>query len=217
MASILESIIGMLGQQNLGQISKQVQAPEDKTQKAITDISALLTGALANNASQQQGAQALANALDKDHDGSILDDLPNYINNYQQGPGDGILGHVLGGNRNAVEKSLSQKSGLDIGTISKLFTIAAPIILGALGKKQKQDGLDLSGLTSLLGNEQNQAQRMDPDALNILNQVLSSSGGTQSPQTQTTSSRKRSPIITIIIVIVIAIVVYFLLRACGIL
>jgi flagellar hook-basal body complex protein FliE len=215
MASILESIINMLGQQNLGRISKQVQAPEDKTQKAITDISALLTGALANNASKQQGAQALANALDKDHDGSILDDLPDYINNYQQGPGDGILGHVLGGNRNAVEQGLSKKTGLDIGTISQLLTIAAPIILGALGKKQRQDGLNLNDLTSLLGNEQNQAQKIDPDALNILNQVLGSSGKTQNTQAQ--STRRRSPIITIIIVIVIAIVVYFLLRACGIL
>jgi hypothetical protein len=215
MASILESIINMLGQQNLGRISKQVQAPEDKTQKAITDISALLTGALANNASKQQGAQALANALDKDHDGSILDDLPDYINNYQQGPGDGILGHVLGGNRNAVEQGLSKKTGLDIGTISQLLTIAAPIILGALGKKQRQDGLNLNDLTSLLGNEQNQAQKIDPDALNILNQVLGSSGETQNTQAQ--STRRRSPIITIIIVIVIAIVVYFLLRACGIL
>jgi hypothetical protein len=215
MASILESIINMLGQQNLGRISKQVQAPEDKTQKAITDISALLTGALANNASKQQGAQALANALDKDHDGSILDDLPDYINNYQQGPGDGILGHVLGGNRNAVEQGLSKKTGLDIGTISQLLTIAAPIILGALGKKQRQDGLNLNDLTSLLGNEQNQAQKIDPDALNILNQVLGSSGETQNTRAQ--STRRRSPIITIIIVIVIAIVVYFLLRACGIL
>ncbi len=216
MASILESIIGMLGQQNIGQISKQVNAPEDKTQKAITDISALLTGALANNASQQQGAQALANALDKDHDGSILDDLPDYINNYKQGPGDGILGHVLGGNRSAVEQGLSRKTGLDIGTISSLLTIAAPIILGALGRKQRQDGLNVNDLSSLLGNEQNQAQKLDPDALSMLNQILSSVGGTQGVPQQATR-RRRSPIITIIIVIVIAIVVYFLLRACGIL
>lgn len=216
MASILESIINMLAQQNLGQISNQVQAPEDKTQKAITDISALLTGALANNASQQQGAQALANALDKDHDGSILDDLPDYINNYQQGPGDGILGHVLGGNRNAIEQGLSEKTGLDISKISQLLTIAAPIILGALGKKQRQDGLNVNALSSLLGNEQSQAQKIDPGALNILNQVLGSSGGAQSTQAQTTA-RRRSPIITIIIVVVIAIVVYFLLRSCGIL
>jgi hypothetical protein len=216
MASILESIIGMLGQQNIGQISKQVNAPEDRTQKAITDISALLTGALASNASQQQGAQALAKALDKDHDGSIIDDLPDYINNYQKGPGDGILGHVLGGNRTAVEQGLSKKSGLDAGTISKLLTIAAPIILGALGRKQRQDGLNANDLSSLLGNEQNQAQRIDPGAMEILNQVLKSSGGAQGTQSQPTR-RRRSPIVTIIIVIVIAIVAYFLLRACGIL
>jgi hypothetical protein len=37
--------------------------------------------------------------------------------------------------------------------------MAAPLIMGILGKTQKQQGLDLSSLTSLLGNEQSQAQK----------------------------------------------------------
>ena len=76
--------------------------------------------------------------------------------------------------------------------------------------------ITISSLTSLLGNEQNQAKSLDTEAIEILNQVLKSQGG-QATQVQSSTAKKRSPIITIIIVLVIAVVVYFLLRACGIL
>lgn len=207
MASMLDSLIKMMGQQNIGQISRQVNAPKDKTKRAVTDITALLTGALANNASKKRGVRSLSDALKKDHDGRILDDLSSYIDNYQQSSGDGILSHVLGNNRRAVEQGLSQKNGLDINTISRLLTLAAPIILGLLGKTQRQNGLDLGGLSSLLGNEQNQAKDISPEALDILNRS----------QTARSTGRRRSPIVTIIIIGIIIVVVYFLLRACGIL
>jgi hypothetical protein len=172
--SIVNTLLDTLGDQNINQISKQVHAPKDKTKGAVTEITALLTGALANNSSNSNGAQALAEALDKDHDGSILDDLQDYISNYQKGPGDGILGHVLGDKRVAVEKCISKDSGLDIATVSKILTIVAPIVLGIIGKTKKQDHLDTGGLSSLLGDQQNLVQTIAPAAINILSQVLSS-------------------------------------------
>jgi len=216
MSSIIESLLSTLSGDALGKISQQIGAPQDKTQQALPDVLAVLTGALAKNSSSQEGAQSLSDALAKDHDGSVIDNLSDYISNYQSGQGNGILGHVLGDNRTAVERGLSQKSGLDMGSIGNLLTMAAPLIMGMLGKTQKQQGLDLSSLTSLLGNEQNQAKSLDPEAIEILNQALKSQGG-QATQVQSSTAKKRSPIITIIIVLVIAVVVYFLLKACGIL
>lgn len=218
MSSMLESLIGMLSGDTLGKISKQVGVPEEKAKEALPDILAVLTGALAKNSSQQQSAQSLSNALAKDHDGSILNNLSDYINNYKSGEGDGILGHVLGGKRTALEQGLSKKTGLDMGTIANLLTMAAPLIMGALGKTQKQQGFSLDSLTNILGSESSQAKSLAPGAIEILNQILKSrSGSSQGGQQAGSSARKRSPIITIIIVVVIAVVVYFLLRACGIL
>jgi hypothetical protein len=218
MSSMLESLMGMLSGDTLGKISKQVGVPEEKAKEALPDILAVLTGALAKNSSQQQSAQSLSNALAKDHDGTILNNLSDYINNYKSGEGDGILGHVLGGKRTALEQGLSKKTGLDMGTIANLLTMAAPLIMGALGKTQKQQGFSLDSLTNILGSESNQAQSLAPGAMDILNQILQSrTGSSQGSRTAGTSARKRSPIITIILVIVIAVVVYFVLRACGIL
>ena len=66
--------------------------------------------------------------------------------------GTGILGHILGGKQNQVQNSLSQKSGMDIGTIGTILKVAAPLIMGYLGKQTKQQNVsDANGLNSLLG------------------------------------------------------------------
>lgn len=211
MASILESLMGMLGGDTLSKISEQVGAPKNKTEQALPDIMAVLTGALAKNSSQQEGAQALSDALAKDHDGSILNNLSDYISNYPSGSGNGILSHVLGDNRSAVEQGLSKKSGLDIGTIGNLLTMAAPLIMGALGKTQRQDSLNASGLSNLLGTEQNQAQSLAPGALGILNQIMGA-GSSSGQSSQTTGSSRKGclPVIIIIIVSVLAVILFFL-------
>ncbi|MBT8312609.1 MAG: DUF937 domain-containing protein, partial [Flavobacteriaceae bacterium] len=62
-----------------------------------------------------------------------------------------------------VETALSQKSGVDAGSISQILKIAAPIVMGYLGKQTAQSKVsDSNGMNSLLGNmlggqpEQNQ-------------------------------------------------------------
>lgn len=226
MASIIESVMGMLGGATLDKISQQIGIPKDKAQAALPGVISVLTGALAKESSQKQGAQALSNALLKDHDGSILNSMSDYISHYKQGEGDGILKHVLGNSRPTVERSLSAKTGLDMGSIGNLLTMAAPIIMGALGKTQRQQGLNADSLSNLLGQESSQAQSLFPNVGDILGQILggvTQSQGTQQPQQtrqqtpNTGTTRKRSGCATVLIVIVIALVVYFGLRSCGIL
>ena len=176
MSSIIELLMDQLGGDALGQISRQVGVREEDTAKAMPEVLGLLTDALARNSSRQDGAQALSNALEKDHDGSILDNLPDFINNFQDGPGDGILRHVLGDRRSAVEQGLSQKSSLDLGSITKLLTMAAPLIMGFLGRSQRKDGLDVGALAGLLGTEREQARRLAPQSTGLLGQLLDTDG-----------------------------------------
>jgi hypothetical protein len=176
MSSIIEQLMEQLGGENLGTISRQIGAREEDTAKAMPEMLGLLTEALARNSSRQDGAQALSNALAKDHDGSILDNLPDFIDNFQNGPGDGILRHVLGERRGAVEQQVSQKSTLDLGSISKLLTMLAPMLMGFLGKSQKKDGLDVGALTGLLGSEREQARRVAPQSTGLLGQLLDADG-----------------------------------------
>ena len=216
MASIVDSLMDALSGEMLSKISEQVGIPKEKTKEVLPDVLAVLTGALAKNSSQEKGAQELDSALSKDHDGSILDNISDFISDYKSGEGNGILKHVLGEKRNVVEQSLSEKAGLDASTISNLLTIAAPLIMGALGKTKRQNGLNARDLSDLLGMEQNRAKKAAPGVIDILNNILNPESNQSTPASGSTA-KKRSPIATIIIVIVIAVIVYLALRYFGML
>lgn len=106
----------------------------------------LILAALARNSAQPEGAQALHEAVKSDHDGSILDNLMGYLGAPEAGNGAGILGHVLGGQRPAVEGSVAQVTGLDQGSAGSLMEMLAPVVMGAVGRTQQESGLDPSGL-----------------------------------------------------------------------
>lgn len=158
--SILQS---QLSDDVLEQLGQQIGADKQQTAQAANGIMTSLLGGLANNASQEGGLSSLMGALDKNHDGSVLDDIMGLIGNAGQGAGAsdgmGILGHVLGGNQEVVAQQVSERSGLDMGQIMKLMPILAPIVMGALGKMRSQGGLSLEDLPALLmGTAQDSAQ-----------------------------------------------------------
>ena len=98
----------------------------------------------------------MLSALGGKHDGSILDNLGGLFNggvdDDVQQDGEGILGHILGNSRPNVENALSQKSGMDAGSVAQILKVAAPILMGVLGKQTRQSNVsDSSGLGSLLG------------------------------------------------------------------
>ena len=132
----------------------------------------LILAALARNANQPQGAQDLHQAINEDHDGSIFDNLMGYVSNPQSVNGAGILGHVFGGQKPAIENNLAQATGMDQNSASGLLETLAPLVMGAVGRAQQQEQLDPAGLSNLLNRQQQQAQNNAPGAMGILSSIL---------------------------------------------
>lgn len=156
----------------ISQMSQTLGADESTTSNAIQAALPLLLGGLARNSSSPEGASSLLGALDRDHDGSVLDDLVGYLGNYNSGNGQGILGHIFGGNLGNVEQGVSKSSGLDLGSTAKLLMMLAPIVMGALGKTKQQQGFDPGALSGYLGETTQQVA--NPSTLDMLSQVLDS-------------------------------------------
>jgi hypothetical protein len=163
-----------LAGERTAQIGRQLGTDEGAAGKAIAAALPLLMSALAKNASRGEGADSLAGALERDHDGSVLDDLGGFLKSPDTRTGDGILRHTLGERRGAVEQELGRRTGLDVGSIAELLPILAPIVMGALGKAKRQDNLDTSGLVSMLSGEQRRADSMSSGTSDMLATLLDS-------------------------------------------
>lgn len=151
--SLLDQLKQSLGPNALQQISHTLGTDSGTTSNAISAALPVLLGALASNASTPSGATALNNALDQ-HDGSVLDDVEGAMSQ-GGGIGEKILSHMLGNKQPVVANGIGNATGLDAGKTTALLAMLAPLVMGALGKAQRNGGLDAGGLASMLGQERN--------------------------------------------------------------
>ena len=156
MARILDLLNSDLGKTIISGVSNQTGQDQNKTSGVLTMALPVLMQAMKQNAATPQGAQGLMGALDNKHDGSILDNLGDLfgggVSNDVMDDGGKILSHVLGNKQRNVENALSQKSGIDAGSVAQILKVVAPILMGVLGKQKRQQQVqDSSGLQGLLG------------------------------------------------------------------
>lgn len=173
-------------------LTQQTGTDRTTTTKATSAIISTMMGALARNASTPQGANSLANALDKDHDGSILDMIGGLLQGGQKAPGKGlptggglmdlVTGMASGGGGNAAGGML----GSLLGSVLSGGAQKAPQSSGGLGgllgsvlsggaQKTQQGG----GIGDLLGGLLGATQGTDGGGIgDLLGGLL---GGTQTP------------------------------------
>ncbi len=183
MSSLFDQLTQHVNTDTIGQIASQIGATPGQTQAAVSAAMPMLLGALARNSATPQGAAGILGALERDHDGSLLDDLGGLLGGLTGGGGGlgdiggmlggllgggtsgvgsgsggmmdmggAILGHVFGGKQGNVAASLGKSTGLQSGQILQLLALLAPIVMGVLGRQNKQSGgLDQGGLADILG------------------------------------------------------------------
>jgi hypothetical protein len=170
--SLMDQLAGQLGG----------GAPKEKTSTAVSGAMNLLMGALANNASTPQGASSLLSALDRDHDGSILDDVAGFLggskqaNNANMLNGAGILKHVLGQKQQPAVEMLSKETGMDASQVMGLMVKLAPMVMGMLGKVKKEQNLDQGGLSDFLKTSQQVQKASSSGAGDLFTRLLDKDG-----------------------------------------
>lgn len=166
---------GSMGQQMISGVVNRLGIENDQAKVAIATAVPLLITALSKNANSGD-AQNIANALERDHDGSILDNLGGFLQGGNFSDGMSILSHVLGGKQSQVENAIGKTSGLNTGQIAQILAMLAPIVMGYLGKEKKQNGLDAGGLSSLLGGMVGGAAQSHQREMGTIERLLDQDG-----------------------------------------
>lgn len=151
----LEALLGLLQGQDLGQLAEQVGGNEGQVKSGVMAALPAMLTALSKNTGTEKGAEELNNALETKHDGSILNNLSEYLSNPDLKDGAGILNHLFGSQTSNVANAVSQSSGLDSNGSMKMLQMLAPVLMGMLGQQKKQNNLDAEGignLTSMLAS-----------------------------------------------------------------
>lgn len=181
MSGILDLLNSDMGRQIIGGVSSETHQPADKTASVLAMGLPILLGAMKKNTNSSEGAAGLMNALNSKHDGSILSNLSGLfnggVNEEVKQDGLGILGHVLGGSQNNVVSAISNKSGVDTNGVMQILQVAAPILLGMLGQKKKEQNVQSeSGLGDLLGGLMGGGKKKQQKQQSLIESLLDSDG-----------------------------------------
>ena len=71
-----------------------------------------------------------------------------------------LFGNQIG----TIQNAIAQKTGLPPAAVGKVLEIAAPMVMGYVGKMFVQQKMDTKSLTGLLGDQSKMALQASPDA-----------------------------------------------------
>ena len=200
MASMVDEILAQISPEDLAQ---RLDTDPDTAMDAVRKALPTLAGAMSGNV-QAGGGEQLGAAIQRDHDGSLLDNSQP-LAAVDTTDGAKILEHVLGSRRGEVEQTLGSTSKADSSIFSRLLPMLTPLVMAWLGKRLGGGGAtasqadsggglgdvlgDLTGgaaggglggiLGDLLGGEVNQSRSAMPDLGGLLDMLGGGSGPSQ--------------------------------------
>jgi OmpA-OmpF porin, OOP family len=168
--NIIQMLMGLLGQDKIGQIAGMLGESPDAVGKGLGGAIPAILGGLIGKSEAPGGADAIIGSMrDNKIDGGLLDNLGGLLGsgaqaNQLMSTGGGMLSGLLGNKAGLLGTALSAFSGLKGGSATSLMGLAAPLVLGALGKSLP-GGLNASSLMGLLGSQKDHVKAALPAPL----------------------------------------------------
>ena len=169
--NIMNMVKGAVSDQIMGQIGGMLGIPDQKKTSSVfnTAIGSILGGMMQKSSSQEGAKQVFDMASNADT--GIMDKLGDLLGGggddlaAVQKSGGGMLEGLLGAGQSGMIQTIAKAVGLDGSIIGKLLTLAAPMLMGVVGKHIKSAGLDALGLSSLLGEQKQHLSASMPSSL----------------------------------------------------
>jgi len=151
MASILDSIKGMLGPQVVNGVSSQLDEPSSVVQRGLEEGSAAMLAGIGSKADQPGFMQQIFTLIKSPANDLAFAGFPATAT--AGGLGSQLLSTVFGSNQSAVADGIARETGMSAGKATALLSMAAPLVLGMLGRTVQSTGMNASELGQSLKSE----------------------------------------------------------------
>ena len=127
----------MLSPDSIAQMSEKTGASTDEVKSVLfSALPAMLSG-VQGQASNQETVAGFAGALES-HAKDDTSDITAFLSNVDIKDGKKIVGHLLGGEKDATTKAAAQKAGLSTAATGSILGAAAPLLMSLLGQQVTQ-------------------------------------------------------------------------------
>ncbi len=138
-------------------LAKKIGASDKETEFAIEATNALVISFLAQKTSIVQNTLALSTVLDRNHDGSISDDITLFVENLSDGKintdeGKEIVEDIFADHRSEVLSLLCSATGMTLNAATTILTAIAPLVIKTIVEEQQKRHWSLKELSSQLGD-----------------------------------------------------------------
>src|SRR5499426_633607 len=168
--NIVSTISRFLTPELIGKMASAAGLDRAMAPKATAaTVPAILSG-LAGVAGRPGGARQLASAV-AEQPTDLLGGLANMLSGSAQiaDKGNSLLSSLLGGGMSGLLAStLAKFLGIGEGPMRTMMGLLAPVIMGLLGREQRAQGLDSTGLARLLTGQKEEIAAAMPAGLNRL-------------------------------------------------
>jgi OmpA-OmpF porin, OOP family len=171
--SLLDALGGLITPDVVSNVSRLLGENGASTSKALTAVLPAMLGGVTKYTGTH-GEAALGDLLrSPGASANLLDDLPRMLGggtatNDLLGAGAKLAGSLFGPNAGALASALGSFAGIKPQSATSLMNLAAPLVLGFLGKQSAARGLGSSGLATLLMSQKDTIARALPAGLGSL-------------------------------------------------
>ena len=148
--SLVDDLTGLFRSQALGEAAAKLGESESSVLRGFQTASAAILGGLTSRIGQTGFMKQAFDLSSTFSDSRVLDNVRGFFSGSEartgsEGAGSKLLSMAFGNNQSKIAESVSQASGLRPSSATTLMTVAAPVVLGLLGRRVQQDHLDNAG------------------------------------------------------------------------
>src|SRR5262249_50392089 len=171
--SLLESVQNYLTPGVIHSASSLVGESESSTRQTMNGAVAGVLSGVTHMVSTREGAGNLTNMIREGGFGNSLDNVGSFLGGGSAtsgmlNTGQQLLGKLFGSNASSVTDSVGKFGGVRGSSATKLMSLAAPLVMGVLGKRLATQKLDSSGLANLVLSEKSDIAAATPAGISQL-------------------------------------------------